>query len=87
MSPASSNQFAFPQAVRNVLKERIDKLRSGSFPVTNIDYASTMAQLLEDMLQKDLVDGYPHRLAADLAIVASGVAHAQDVDSSGDFVF
>ena len=87
MSPASSDQFAFPDAVRIVVAERVAKLRSGRFPETNIAYASTMAQLLEDMLRKDLVDGYPHRLAADLAIVSSRVAHAQDLDSSGNFVF
>lgn len=81
--------YKFPDAVRAVLAERAAKLRSGRFPKTDIAYAAALAKLLEDVLQKDLDDPYPHRLAADLAIVASSVAHAQDmVDSSGsEFVF
>ncbi|CAB9517386.1 expressed unknown protein [Seminavis robusta] len=69
--------YKFPNFVRGVLRERITKLQN--FPTTDFNYTNGLTRRLEGMLQKDDSDDPDmDRLAADLAIVVSRVAHAQD---------
>lgn len=79
----------FPQEVRTVLQSRIEKLQSNDFPDTSTGMKENvkLATALLNMLSRDDASKYYSHLPADLAIVASRVAHAMDKDKKGDFVF
>jgi hypothetical protein len=73
--------YVLEELVWSVLQERISKFHRVDFPEHDLNrYALHFAERLEArILNKNSI---PHRLVADLAIIASQIAHAFDKDEN-----
>jgi hypothetical protein len=80
MPPRPSGRLKIPPALRKVLEERIDKLRSKLFPRKQAD------ALIQEILDITEEEHVIHRFHLDLVIVTTSIAHAFDLDDKGEYV-